>query len=77
MERLKELLERKFLKDLELLELEDNDYVLECKFTKPYNAHYNEYEVLVKESGAANYTPVKITDENLLQNFARYNITLE
>ena len=35
------------------------------------------YEVLVKESGAANYTPVKITDENLLQNFARYNITLE
>jgi hypothetical protein len=49
MERLKELLERKFLKDLELLELEDNDYVLECKFTKPYNAHYNEYEVLVKE----------------------------
>ena len=49
MERLKELLERKFLKDLELLELEDNDYVLECKFTKPYNAHYNEYEVLVKD----------------------------
>ena len=49
MERLKELLERKFLKDLELLELEDNDYVLECKFTKPYNAHYNEYEVLVNE----------------------------
>ena len=49
MERLNELLERQFLKDLELLELEDNDYVLECKFTKPYNAHYNEYEVLVKE----------------------------
>ena len=49
MERLKELLERKFLKDLELLELEDKDYVLECKFTKPYNAHYNEYEELVKE----------------------------
>ena len=49
MERLKELLERKFLKDLELLELEDNDYELESKFTKPYNAHYNEYEVLVKE----------------------------
>ena len=50
MERLKELLDRKFLKDIELLELEDNKYVLDCKFTKPYNAHYNEYEVLVKEN---------------------------
>ena len=50
MKRLKELLERKFLKDIELLELEDNEYVIECKFTKPYNAHYNEYEVLVKEN---------------------------
>ena len=50
MERLKELLDRKFLKDVELLELEDSEYVLECKFTKPYNAHYNEYEVLVKEN---------------------------
>lgn len=48
--RLKELLDRKFLKDIELLELEDNDYVIECKFTKPYNAHYNEYEVAVKEN---------------------------
>ena len=50
MERLKELLDRKFLKDIELLELEDNECVLGCKFTKPYNAHYNEYEVLVKEN---------------------------
>ena len=50
--RLKELLDRKFLKDielLELLELEDNDYVIDCKFIKPYNAHYNEYEVFVRE----------------------------
>lgn len=50
MERLNELLDRKFLKDVELLELEDNEYVIQCKFTKPYNAHYNEYEVLVKEN---------------------------
>ena len=49
MERLRELLERKFLKDVELLELEDNDYVVECKLTQPYNAHYNEYEVYVRE----------------------------
>ena len=47
--RLKELLDRKFLKDIELLELEDNDYVIDCKFIKPYNAHYNEYEVFVIE----------------------------
>ena len=50
MERLNELLDRKFLKDVELLELEDNEYVIQCKFTKPYNAHYNEYEVLVREN---------------------------
>lgn len=47
--RLKELLHKQFLKDTELLELEDNDYVIECKFIKPYNAHYNEYEVVVRE----------------------------
>lgn len=47
--RLKELLDRKFLKDIELLELEDNDYVIDCKFIRQYNAHYNEYEVLVRE----------------------------
>lgn len=54
MNRLKELLDRKFLKDIELLELEDCEYVIECKFTKPYNAHYNEYEVLVKENNEIN-----------------------
>ena len=48
-QNLKELLDRKFLKDIELLELEDNDYVIDCKFIKPYNAHYNEYEVFVRE----------------------------
>lgn len=43
-----ELLDRKFLKDRELLELEDNDYVVECKYTKPHNTHYNEYLVKIK-----------------------------
>ncbi|RDY25227.1 hypothetical protein CHL78_019280 [Romboutsia weinsteinii] len=50
MERLRELLERKFLNDRELLELEDSDYVLECRYTKPHNAHYNEYFVIVKDN---------------------------
>lgn len=50
MERLRELLSRKFLKDVELLELEDSEYVISCKLTKPYNAHYNEYVVIVKEN---------------------------
>lgn len=48
MENLVRLLDRKFLKDIELLELEDSPYVLECKYTKPYNAHYNEYLVIIK-----------------------------
>ncbi|MGX4600573.1 hypothetical protein [Faecalimicrobium sp. JNUCC 81] len=48
MDRLRELLDRKFLKDVELLELEDSEYVLSCKFTKPYNAHYNEYLIILK-----------------------------
>ena len=39
------LINRKFLKDTELLQLEDNENVLECKYTKPHNTHYNEYEV--------------------------------
>ncbi len=38
MERLMELIERKFLKDVELLELEDIENVIECKMTQPYNA---------------------------------------
>ncbi|NJA17125.1 hypothetical protein GSQ34_09735 [Clostridioides difficile] len=48
MERLMELIERKFLKDVELLELEDIENVIECKMTQLYNAHYNEYLVKVK-----------------------------
>ncbi|MEG2868860.1 MAG: hypothetical protein RR894_14035 [Terrisporobacter sp.] len=48
MENLMKLIKRKFLKDIELLELEDNENVLNCKFTQPYNAHYNEYLVTIK-----------------------------
>lgn len=44
------LISRKFLKDTELLQLEDNENVLECKYTKPYNAHYNEYEVTINNN---------------------------
>ena len=44
------LINRKFLKDTELLQLEDNENVLECKYTKPHNAHYNEYEVTIKNN---------------------------
>ncbi|MGL6104988.1 hypothetical protein [Romboutsia sp.] len=51
MDRLLELLDRKFLKDRELLELEDDEYVLECKLTKPHNAHYNEYIIKIKKDG--------------------------
>lgn len=51
MDRLDELLERKFLKDSELLELEDHENVLECKYIKPYNAHYNEFLVIINKAG--------------------------
>lgn len=47
MQELMRLINRKFLKDIELLELEDNDFVKSCKYIKPYNAHYNEYQVVV------------------------------
>lgn len=51
MDRLEELLEKKFLKDSELLELEDDEKVLKCKYIKPYNAHYNEFLVVLNEDG--------------------------
>lgn len=43
MERVLELIERKFLKDIELLEIEDSEFVISLKYKQPYNAHYNEY----------------------------------
>ncbi|MGL5346641.1 MAG: hypothetical protein ACRDA3_04780 [Peptostreptococcaceae bacterium] len=49
MDRLKELIGRQFLKDSELLELEDYDLVIGCKYLKPYNTHYNEYIITIKK----------------------------
>ncbi|MGL5329705.1 MAG: hypothetical protein ACRDD7_10575 [Peptostreptococcaceae bacterium] len=51
MDRIKELISRKFLKDIEFLELEDYDEVISCKFRKPHNAHYNEYLIIVEING--------------------------
>lgn len=51
MDRLKELINRKFLKDIEFLELEDNENVIDCKYIKPHNAHYNEYLVIINNNG--------------------------
>ncbi|SCH71887.1 MULTISPECIES: hypothetical protein [unclassified Romboutsia] len=51
MNRVKELIGRKFLKDIEFLELEDNDCVIECKYIKPHNAHYNEYKIVIDNDG--------------------------
>ncbi|WP_195939413.1 hypothetical protein [Romboutsia sp. 1001713B170131_170501_G6] len=47
MERVLELIERKFLKDSELLEIEDSEFVISLKYKQPYNAHYNEYVVTI------------------------------
>ena len=51
MDRAMELINRKFLKDIEFLELEESDCVIGCKFTKPHNAHYNEYLITVNNKG--------------------------
>lgn len=62
------LISRKFLKDTELLQLEDNENVLECKYTKPHNAHYNEYEVTINNNGNIEkhlvYLKLKYTNKN-------------
>ncbi len=39
MDRAMELINRKFLKDIEFLELEDSDCVIGCKFTKPCKSY--------------------------------------
>ncbi len=52
MDRAKELINRKFLKDIEFLELEDSDCVLECRYIKPHNAHYNEYKIIINDNGS-------------------------
>lgn len=51
MDRLLELINRKFLKDTEFLELEDNENVVSCEYSKPYNAHYKEFTVVINNNG--------------------------
>jgi len=60
-------------------ELENALYAILFDLRSPANAILNNktYEVLVKESGSSEYTSVKIEDENILQNFLRYNIRFE
>ncbi len=50
-DRLLELIDRKFLKDSEFLELEDNEYVISCEYFKPHNAHYKEFLVIIDNNG--------------------------
>ncbi len=45
------VINRKFLKDNELLFVEDHELVKSCEFTKPHNAHYKEYLVIVDNNG--------------------------
>ncbi|MCI5629411.1 MAG: hypothetical protein PUJ51_17220 [Clostridiales bacterium] len=51
MNEIMELINRKFLKDTELLYLEDHPLVKSCIFSKPHNAHYNEYLVVIDNNG--------------------------
>lgn len=53
MEEIMKIINRKFLKDYELLYLEDNDLVKSCKYLRPHNAHYKEYLVVVDNNGKA------------------------
>lgn len=51
MYRLFELINRKFLKDSELLELEDSDYVISLEYLRLHNAHYKEYLLMIDNNG--------------------------
>lgn len=51
MEEIMKLINRKFLKDYELLYLEDNNLVKSCEYLRPHNAHYKEYLVVVDNNG--------------------------
>ena len=50
MEEIMKLINKKFLKDYELLYLEDNDLVESCKYLRPHNAHYKEYLVTINSN---------------------------
>ena len=51
LDRLLQLIDRKFLTDNEFLELEDNEHVISCEFYKPHNAHYKEFLVVIDNNG--------------------------
>ena len=51
MNELMKLIKKKFLKDYELLSLEDNPLVKSCEYLKPHNAHYKEYLVVINNNG--------------------------
>lgn len=51
MNELMYLINKKFLKDYELLSLEDNEFVKSCKYLKPHNAHYKEYLITIDNYG--------------------------
>ena len=51
MEEIMALINRKVLKDNELLYLEDHDLVKSCEFLRPHNAHYKEYLVVIDNNG--------------------------
>lgn len=51
MEEVMALINRKFLKDYELLYLEDHYLVKSCKYLKPHNTHYKEYLVVINNNG--------------------------
>lgn len=51
MEEVMSLIKRKFLKDNELLILEDSEYVKSLEYLRPYNAHYKEYLIIIDNKG--------------------------
>ncbi|MGN1033549.1 MAG: hypothetical protein ACI4PU_08765 [Intestinibacter sp.] len=51
LDRLLELIDKKFLKDNQFLELEDNEHVISCEFYRPHNAHYKEFLVVIDNNG--------------------------
>lgn len=51
MEEVLKIINRKFLKDYELLYLEDHELVKSCEYIKPHNAHYKEYLIVINNKG--------------------------
>ena len=51
MDELMKIINKKFLKDHELLYLEDHELVKSCECVRPHNAHYKEYLVIINNNG--------------------------